>query len=781
MWVKFARFILRNRTALLVALGLTTAIMLWQAVQVKMSYDGNQLIPSDDPEWIAYQEFRKTFGVDGNIMVVGVQTDDLFQLDFFNDWAKVTERVGKLDMVQNVVSITNLPALEKNSISRRFDFVPIVKALPQNQDDLDAIQQALSDNKLYEGILLNSSSNTTLMAISFDRKVLNSPDRVKVVKEIEKVMDAFGVQHDLEVHYSGLPYIRTIFATKVADELRLFSLLAVAITGLVLFLFFRSISAVLFPVLVVVVGAIWAMGLIQLFGYKLTMLTGLIPPLIVVIGIPNCVYLLNKYHDEFRKHGNKIKALSRIVEKIGIATLITNATTAIGFGVFYFTDSSILKEFGLVVSISIMLVFMVSIIMIPAVFSFLPAPEQKQIKHLENKNINALLEWLIRVTAYRRKYIFGIAGVLVLVATLGITRLNALSFIVDDIPEHDRVYTDLKFFEKHFKGIMPFEILIDTGRKGGAQSTAQMAKAEEVQRLFSEYPIFAKPISLIEVIKGANQAYFNNNPDYYRLPNSQERGFVLPYLIRTQSGAGGGNSSVSALTDSNRRIIRISMSMSDVGTDEMARFFKEVQPRVDSIFEGTNNKVSYTGQSLIFLKGNTYLINSLISSLLLAFVLIALIVGLMFRSMRIMVLSLLTNLIPLIVTAGAMGYLGIALKPSTVLIFSIAFGIAVDDSIHFLTKYRQELERHSWDIAHTVRTALRETGASMFYTSIILFFGFIIFAASNFGGTIVLGIMTSTTLLVAMFSNLIILPALLLRFDKRSKRHYMHVADKTDS
>ncbi len=780
MWVKFARFILRNRTALLVALGLTTAVMLWQAVQVKMSYEGNQLIPSDDPEWIAYQEFRKTFGVDGNIMVVGVQTDDLFQLDFFNDWAKVTERVAKLDMVQNVVSISNLPALEKNSVSRRFDFVPIVKELPQNQDDLDAIQQALSDNKLYEGILLNSSSNTTLMAISFDRKVLNSPDRVKVVKEIEKVMDAFGVQHDLEVHYSGLPYIRTIFATKVADELKLFSLLAVAVTGLVLFLFFRSISAVLFPVLVVVVGAIWAMGLIQLFGYKLTMLTGLIPPLIVVIGIPNCVYLLNKYHDEFRKHGNKIKALSRIVEKIGIATLITNATTAIGFGVFYFTDSSILKEFGLVVSISIMLVFMVSIVMIPTVFSYLPAPEKKQIKHLENKNINALLEWLIRITASRRKYIFGIAGVLVLIATLGITRLNALSFIVDDIPEHDRVYTDLKFFEKHFKGIMPFEILIDTGRKGGAQSTAQMAKAEEVQQLFSEYPIFAKPISLIEVIKGANQAYFNNNPDYYRLPNSQERGFVLPYLIRTQAGS-GGNNSVSALTDSNRRIIRISMSMSDVGTDEMARFFNEVQPRVDSIFEGTNNKVSYTGQSLIFLKGNTYLINSLISSLLLAFVLIALIVGLMFRSARIMVLSLLTNLIPLMVTAGAMGYLGIALKPSTVLIFSIAFGIAVDDSIHFLTKYRQELERHSWEIAHTVRTAIRETGASMLYTSIILFFGFIIFAASNFGGTIVLGIMTSTTLLVAMFSNLIILPALLLQFDKRSKRHYMRVADKTDS
>ncbi len=779
MWVKLARHILRNRTALLIVLGLTTAFMLWQAVQVKMSYDGNQLIPADDPDFIAYEAFRKTFGVDGNIMVVGVQTEDLFQIEFFNDWAKLTERVEGLPMVKDVVSISNLPALQKNSLKRRFDFKPIMGALPQNQDALNEIEKALSTNKLYEGILLNSETNTTLMAISFDKKVLNSPERVDAVREIEKVMDAFGIQHDLEVHYSGLPYIRTIFATKIADELRLFSLLAVVVTAIALFLFFRSFSAVFFPVLVVAVGAIWAMGLIHLLGYKLTMLTGLIPPLIVVIGIPNCVYLLNKYHDEFRKHGNKIKALSRIIEKIGIATLITNTTTAIGFGVFYLTDSSILKEFGLVVSVSIMLVFLVSIIMIPTVFSYLPSPEKKQIKHLENKRVNAMIEHFIRITSHHRRAVYGISGSILLVAVIGMTRLNALSFIVDDIPKHDRVYTDLKFFEKHFKGVMPFEILIDTGRKGGAQSPQQLQKAEAVQSIFQEYPNFAKPISLIEVIKAANQAYFNDSPDYYRLPNSQERNFVLPYLIRTQTGS---NSAVNALTDSNRRLIRISMSMSDVGTDEMRKLFEEVKPRVDSIYAGTQNKVSYTGNSLIFLKGNTYLINSLISSLALAFALIALIMGGMFRSWRIIMISMAPNILPLLVTAGTMGYFGIALKPSTVLIFSIAFGIAVDDSIHFLTKYRQELERHNWDIARTVRTALLETGPSMLYTSIILFFGFIIFAASNFGGTIVLGIMTSTTLLVAMFSNLIILPSLLLSFDKRDKRGQLNIAaTKTDT
>jgi len=447
--------------------------------------------------------------------------------------------------------------------------------------------------------------------------------------------------------------------------------------------------------------------------------------------------------------------------------------------VFYLTDSTTLREFGLVVSVSIMLVFVVSIVLIPTVFSYLPAPERKQIQHLENKKVSDIINWFIRLSTDHRKTVFAVTAGIFITALLGMTRLNALSFIVDDIPKHDRVYTDLKFFEKHFKGVMPFEILIDTGRKGGAQSPMQLQKAEQVQAIFQEYPNFAKPISLIEVIKAANQAYFNDNADYYRLPNSQERNFVLPYLMRSQTGT---STAVSSLTDSTRRLIRISMSMSDVGTHAMRDLFEEVKPRIDSIYEGTQNKVIYTGSSLIFLKGNNYLINSLISSLALAFGLIAFIMGGLFRSWRIIVISMIPNTLPLLVTAGAMGYLGIALKPSTVLIFSIAFGIAVDDSIHFLTKYRQELERHNWDIRRTVITALRETGPSMLYTSIILFFGFIIFSASNFGGTIVLGIMTSTTLLVAMFANLIILPSLLLKFDKRDKRGLLiSAASKTDS
>lgn len=767
MWTFLARFILRNRAALLVVLALATAFMAWQASQVRMSYDGNRLIPENDPDLKIYQDFQKTFGIDGNVMVVGVQTDRLFELEFFNEWVKVTEKVKGLPLTANAISIANIPQLEKNQEARKFDFRPIVPELPQNQDDLDQIEASLRNNKLYGGILLNPETNTTLMAVTFDAEVLNTEDRIEAVQSVTRIMDAFAVQNDVQVHFSGLPYVRTIFSTKVANELKLFSVLAVLVTGIVLFLFFRSFYAVFFPILVVVIGATWAMGLIHLLGYKITILSGLIPALIVVIGVPNCVYLLNKYHDEYRKHSNKVKALSRIVERIGIATLITNATTAIGFGVFALTDSVILKEFGIVVATSIMLVFVASIILIPAVFAYLPSPEHQQLRHLDNKRVSGIVSALVYVVSGYRNAIYGVVVVMALLAGVGALRLQALSFIVDDLPHEDKVYTDLLFFEKHFTGVMPFEILIDTGRKGGAQSAAQLAKADAVQAIFSERPEFAQPLSVVQLVKGANQAYFGGDTSFFRLPNSQERNFVLPYLLRTRGD--GSSKALNALTDSARQVIRLSLNMADVGTVEMRRIFDEVKPEVTKVMEGTNNKVQYTGTSLIFLKGNTYLINSLVSSLGLAFVLISLIMATMFKSWKIIVISIVPNLFPLIVTAGVMGYLGVPLKPSTVLIFSIAFGIAVDDSIHFLTKYRQELLRHNWDIPKTVIEALRETGPSMIYTSIILFFGFIIFGASSFGGTVALGLMTSGTLLVAMLSNLLLLPALILSFDRRDK------------
>lgn len=743
--------------------------MAYHAAQVRISYQNRAVIPPSDPDLIAYEAFKEQFGLDGNVMVVGIESDQIFQIEFFNDWYKLTQKISQNPKVRNVLSIGNLSTLVKDDSTKKFKVQPLVPKLPSTQAELDSLKIQILNAKLYEGLLFNPETNATLLAITIEPEILLSEARKEVVTDLVKVIEAFSTNHDVDVHYSGLPYIRNEYALKVAGEMKLFSLLALLITAVCLFLFFRTGSAVFIPVLVVAMGAIWSLGLMHILGYQISLLTALIPPLVVVIGIPNCVYLLTKYHDEYRKHKNKIKALTRIIEKIGVATLITNVTTAIGFGVFYITGSAVLKEFGLITSTSIVFLFFASIIIIPTIFSLLPSPSERHTKHLENNNISSIISFMERLVSTKRKWIFGVTSIVIVLALVGLMRLKAQGYILDDLPKGDELLADLRFFERNFKGVMPVDILIDTGKKNGAINLNNLRIADEIQKIFTENKTFSKPISIVEALKTANQAFYNGSPTRYVLPNNQEKNFVLPYLTKLSTGS---DKITAALTDSNRQIIRISFNMEDVGTARMNEIMPKLQVQVDSLIIDTDLKVSYTGTSLIFLKGNQYLINSLVSSLSLAFLLIAIIMGVRFRSFRMMLLSLIPNVLPLLITAAIMGYFNINLKPSTVLIFSIAFGIAVDDTIHFLTKYKQELERHNWDVQKTAIMALKETANGMIYTSIILFFGFIIFTASNFGGTIALGMLTSLTLIVAMISNLVLLPALLIAFDRKPKSKF---------
>ena len=764
MWTRIARLILRNRPLLLVVLGLATAFMAYRAAQVRMSYDGNRLIPLNDPDLQIYEEFRARFGIDGNVMVAGFQSDSLFTPELFQGLQLVTRRVKEVEGVKSVLSLANLPALVRDDNEQKFRLIPLVPDGPLNPAKLDSLRQVVHQTRLYEGIFIIPETNTTLLAIAFDGKVLDNKGRIGTVDGVLRRLDAFALNHGITIHYSGLPYVRTVFATRVADELKLFSIMALLMSGIMLFFFYRSFAPVFFPLLVVLLGAIWALGLISSLGYKITILSGLIPALVVVIGVPNCVYLLNKYHDEYRKHGNKIKALSRVVERVGLAALLTNTTTAIGFGVFYLTEATVLQEFGLVVALSVGVIFMISLLFIPIMFSFLPEPKTKHLKHLDRTALHTIVESVVRWVLGHRNALYVVFVSASILAALGAMQLKARSRLVDDLPQRDRVMTDLKFFEENFAGVMPLEILIDTGRKGGVQSPKNLQQAEEIQQLLAEYPEFAPPVSLVQLVKAANQAYFQGNPSYYRVPGGQERAFVMPYLLRSR---GTTDSTLSALTDTARQVFRLSLNMADVGTQRLEILLNELRQRVDSIIDGTSAKVIFTGNSLIFLKGNQYLVNSLISSLSLAIFLISIIMMALFRDMRILVISIVPNLFPLLVTAGAMGYLGVPLKPSTVLIYSMVFGISIDTSIHFLAKYRQEMKRRQWDIPRLVELTLRETVPSMIYTSLILFFGFLVFGVSTFQGTVALGLMTSCTLLVALFSNMLLLPALILSFDRR--------------
>ncbi|MFN4233338.1 MAG: efflux RND transporter permease subunit [Bacteroidia bacterium] len=765
MWDKICSLILRKRLIILIILTLLTIVMGYFGSKVQMSYEFAKLLPDDDSTSIQYNEFKKTFGEDGSVFVIGIKRNDFFTPEIFNAWYAIGNKIKETEGVEDVLSVAHLFNLEKDESQKRFKIVPIVKNYCSTQNEVDSLKQLILSLPFYKEYLYNDSTGATLMAITLNKDILNSKAREKLIEGIVQDVEEIAKASNIEIYYSGMPFIRTQVSIKVSKEIKLFVFLSALVTAIILFLFFRSWAPVLVSMLVVAVGVLWSLGTVVLFGYKITILLGLIPPLIIVIGIPNCVYLINKYHQEYKKHGNQAKALTRIIQKIGGATFLTNMTTAIGFATFIFTSSSILIEFGYIAAVNVMIVFFLSLLIIPTVFSYLPPPKQKHIKHLDNTWMLGLVNGLINIVSHKRKHVYISTFIVIIISIYGISLIETTGNIADDVPRNDKLYTDLLFFEENFSGVMPFEVVIDTRKEGMAAQIPTLKKIEKLQELIHSYPEFSRPLSIAEVIKFSKQAYYNGNEEMYTLPSDMEKSFLAPYL--TTKTEGGKDKILRSFMDSTKRYARVTAQMADIGTKEMQRINDDIRPKIDSIFNPEKYTVYLTGNSIVFLKGTNYLIKNLILSLALAIFIISILMSFLFMSFRMVFVSILPNFIPLIVTAGLMGYFGITIKPSTILVFSIAFGISVDDTIHYLAKYRQEIKLRRWDLKGSVLTALRESGMSMAYTSIILFFGFGIFSVSNFGGTVALGVLVSITLIVAMLSNLIILPSLLLSVEKQ--------------
>ncbi len=762
VWKKLAHLILKNRLLILLAVLIFSTFMAFEAGKVHLTYNAGKILPVTDSAYIRFTQFRKTFGEDATAMVIGIQAPNLFQKDLFNDWYALGNSIKKIKGITAVVSIANIYKLQKDTLAHAFVLKPLmVKPLP-SQQAVDSVKQQILAQPFYSQLILSHNRQATVMAITIDPKVVNTPARSKIIDAILQKGNSFHRAHPVNIHYSGQPYIRTIVSDLVSHEFVLFLGLSLGITALILLLFFRSLYSVIFPVIVVILGVICSLGLLVLKHYDITLLTGIIPPLIVIIGIPNSIFILNKYYHEFALTGDKMKALHTVIEKAGITTFIANVTTAIGFGVLCFTNSQILTEFGLVASISIMVTFALTLILIPIIFSYLPNPGARQSGIKDRRFMQRLLLKVDFWVHNRRRFIYAGTVVILLVGGYGLSRIVVNSYIVDDLPQDSSTIRDLRFFEHNFEGVLPMDVSIDTKRKNGVMNLSVVNKINRLEDMIAAYPEFSRSISLTQVLKYSTQAFYGGDTSYYRIPNSMEQNFILSYA----ANSGKNNNMLHNYLDSNKQVTRVSFQMADIGSKKLNALFTELQPRIDSIFNPQKYHVELTGSSVIFVKGANYMVKNLYQSLALAIALIAIVMWILFRGFKMVLISILPNLIPLVITAGLMGFLGIPLKPSTILIFSIAMGISSDQTIYFLTRYRQELSAGGKSISQIVSDTINETGISMIYIATILFFGFGIFAASTFGGTVVLGILLSFTLLTAMICNLTLLPAFLLSFEK---------------
>ncbi len=841
MWQFIAKVILRNKFIILGIITLLTVFFGYQAATgLQLDNKYGVLLPNNAEAKVTYLDFKEKFGEDGNSLVIGIQTDKLYTEENFLKWKEMGDSILKFEGVLSVFSEANLFLIENNQEKMRFEINKIFSDTRFEEKGIDQIKEESRKIPFFNGMLYNPATNVSLMMVRIDEDFLSDKTKNKVVLEIEEYANQFAENFG-EIHVSGLPHIRIVIGKRVLSEMFLFIGLSILVTSILIFIFFRSWRVVLICLSVVTVSVIWSMGMIATFDFKISILTALIPPLMIVIGIPNCVYLMTKFHQEYRSTNNKIRALTRVMHKVGMATFLTNLTTAFGFMTLIFTNSDKLMEFGLVSSINIMLIFVLSLTILPIIVSLTNAPEPRHLAHLDRNLAVNFLNSLVDLVSNHRKAIYVVTAFIVAVSLWGITRVNITGQLTGDLPEGHQILRDVHFFEDNMGGSIPFEVLINYKEKGRLFKTATLSRVEEVQNTINADSLFSKSMSFVDVIKVINMAYYGNDESKYELFNKRDMGRLKQYIDNFDVNNMNSSIQMKELLDTTNTTLRIRMQLKDLGSYEVTQKVSDLEVVFDSILNpsragmevyyekiiagrtecidsllneypevynevgkrianGDNElqlafdsdeealkpfykntdfnsnlraaidnqyyDVTFTGTSVVAAVGTQFLVSNLLSSIFLAVVAISVLMALLFRSWRMVIVSIIPNLIPMIVTGGIMGWVGIPLKPSTLLVFSIAFGITVDDTIHYLAKYKQELKSGKWTLQECIIHALRESGLGMFYTSLILCCGFGVFAFSQFGGTKALGMLVSLTLLVAMFTNLIVLPSLLMSWRK---------------
>ncbi len=779
-WEFIARIVLKNRITILGVIVLLTVVLASQWKHIRFSFTEANLLPDNHQINEEYQGFLNKFGEEGNLIVIGVKDDVFFSPEVFAEWNSLMNDFKSQKEIDLIVSVDDLKKLEKNDRLQTFELTPFInKKRATDKAYLETIKKDLFENMpFYEGLLFNKKG-TIRSAIYLKKDIVNTPARRNfIINNFIPKIKKFEKETGIDLRVSGMPYIRTLNANSITDEISLFIGASLLITSLIFFFFFRSFRATLISILIVIIGVMWTFGLLGLFNYEITVLTALVPSLVIVIGIPNCIFLTNKYQQEYSAHGNKARALQRVITRVGTATLMTNLTTAAGFATFIITNNTLLKEFGIVSSISIIALFFLCLISIPIYYSYQPVPKRKHLKHLSRNYTKTFISWIEKTVKYNRRYVYTVAIIIFIISINGALNIKTSGSLIEDMPKNTGFFKDILFFESEFNGVMPLEITIDTKRKKGVMKLSTLRKMDELQNTIEEIPELSKPISILNLVKYSKQAYYNGNSEYYDLPTAQEQGFILSFAKNASKGS--KDNIMKSYVDSTGQVARITTFMKDIGTGNMAKIEDKLWTKIHKIFPDDHYTVTMTGKALVFEKGTKYLLENLVSSILFAILLISMLMVFMFRSFKMVVVSLIPNLLPLIITAGLMGYFGIPLKPSTILVFSIAFGLSVDDTIHFLAQYRQELTQHNWKIKKSVFATIKESGISMFYTSVVLFAGFSVFMLSEFGGTVALGGLIAITLAFGMLSNLMLLPCLVLTLNKRLANEQEFIEPKID-
>ena len=751
------KFLLNNRNLFFTLLLLVTAVLGAGMLFIKVDFSFESFYPKDDPEFIYYNHFEKNFPNADNTLLIALKSPakdqkrkaEIYNREFLLQVDSLFESLGKIENVDSVVNPVRIKTIKKSGLGVR---TRPVFDLEDPQMPKKAREWVETDT-LVSGAFVSLHQDYISGLVMVDTTILDSSARDVLCEEVLSQVEATGLEHIV----SGVPMVRTQYVQKTTFELLFFTALSILILICFLTLTYRSIWGVFIPLLGVIGALMWCMGTIGWAGKPIDLLSGLLPPILFVVGMADIVHLVTRYTQELRNGLPPEKAMKATLDEIGVAILLTSVTTAIGFLSLLVSRIPPIREFGLFTAGGVLFAYVISIILVP--FFLLKIKPEKIIKSkgLQNFRIwDRLLVWVHMISKrYPGRVVLFFVGILVF-SFVGMSQISFNAFLLEDLRPSDPIRQNMDFFEEEFYGFRQFEMAVemkDTFKVTNLSVLQELEKMEEHLHTQSKFSPFLSPVTLV---KRTNLVYHSNRPEYYRLPDKQKDVDQLLDFVIIAGGAGA----LDMVMTEDRTLGRMNARMGDVGTDSMAVVYDNFDTFTAQNIDLNKFDYRFTGMSLLTERNVTYLRNSLLYGLLLAFGLIGILMGFLFKSWKMVFIAMVPNLIPLLFTAGMMGVLGIAMKSSTSIVFVIAFGIAVDDTIHFLSRLRVELTAGR-DLKTAIRNTILGTGKALLMTTMILLSGFLILLASDFGGTYIIGLFTALTLIMALLSDLLLMPVLI--------------------
>ncbi|TVR77730.1 MAG: hypothetical protein EA412_10255 [Chitinophagaceae bacterium] len=722
------------------------------ALRINVVYDFEAFFPSTDTDYAFYRDFREQFEPDDNVLFVAFNREEgLYNQEFLQETKLITEELKTLPHVLSVISLHTIQRplqtpLGLTSISA----LNIDRPERYSSDSLKIAGDPIVNGKLI------SEDATTLNIVLETEQFLTQEQAENLNDSLFALLEKKAPH--LKWHVAGRANIQTVFVRKQLEEMQKYILISAVIVLLALYLIFRSIRLTIIAFTSVIIALVIFMGILGFFRVPLDFMSTLFPIIMLIVGMSDMVHILSAYTDGVYKGDDRKVIVKRILKEIGTALLLTSITTSIGFLSLQSSQIEPIRNFGLLAALGVFIAFLVTITFSTSCLLLLNDKKMKSRWRLIRR-LEALALRVNGISISHEKKILGVGLILLLIGFYGISTISTDARLKSDLPANERITDDFEFYEEKLGGFRPLELALipAEGKKTDDYRTA--LEIEKVTRYLRAHPDFSGIISPVDIYKSLHRAHNGDRNSFFHLPGDENT------FERYKRLAANFPKGLGVVQTKDRDIARLSGKMEDVGSYKA----KELMQQFDNWFNENIDiellSYRFTGNGVLFDNNNQYLIKSLLSGLGLAFLVVSVLMAFLFRSFKMVLISLIPNVFPLILTAAFMGFAGVVLDAPTSIIFAIAFGIAVDDTIHFLSRFKLNLAS-GMPVHRAVQNMMRVTGKAVGLTTIILFMGFMVLTTSDYDSTFKVGLLISITLAIAFIADLFIVPVLLRKFIK---------------